>query len=101
MNTSQLCEHDDVTENLELLKYIHDSPYFDDRELIQLAKQHANKFVIPSMNCQCPNAKFNELLIYIQHLRSDGLEFDLSARNLNRRRYDSLYEKNEINYINY
>jgi hypothetical protein len=44
---------DDVTENLEPFTYIHYSPYFDDRELIQLAKQHANTFFILSMNCQC------------------------------------------------
>jgi hypothetical protein len=70
-----LNEHDDVTENLEPLTFIHDSPYLDGRELIQLAKQHANKYFILRMNCQCLNAKLNELLIYIYHLKSEGLEF--------------------------
>ena len=51
------------------------SSYYDDDSLNNLFKDKGNSFCILSLNCQSINAKFDQLNIKIQQLKSNGYEF--------------------------
>ena len=51
------------------------SSYYDDDSLNNLFKDKANSFCILSLNCQSINAKFDQLNIKVQQLKSNGYEF--------------------------
>ena len=51
------------------------SSYYDDDSLNNLFKDKGNSFCILSLNCQSINAKFDQLNIKVQQLKSNGYEF--------------------------
>ena len=51
------------------------SSYYDDDSLNNLFKDKGNSFCILSLNCQSVNAKFDQLNIKVQQLKSNGYEF--------------------------
>ena len=51
------------------------SSYYDDDSLNNLFKDNGNSFCILSLNCQSINAKFGQLNIKVQQLKSNGYEF--------------------------
>ena len=51
------------------------SSYYDDDSLNNLFKDKENSFCILSLNCQSINAKFDQLNIKVQQLKSNGYEF--------------------------
>ena len=82
MNQKSLLEllndRDDVAlYGREPLTYIKNSPYTDDKSLIDIVKHNPHNFFILSMNCQSLNAKFNEILVYLQFLHNEGFDFDV------------------------
>ena len=51
------------------------SSYYDDDSLNNLFKDKVNSFSILSLNCQSINAKFDQLNIKVQQLKSNGYKF--------------------------
>lgn len=65
----------DETEKNEEPLIINHSSYYDYKELISLMKKHKNQFSIFSSNIQSIRAKFDQLMIFIEMLRKENLEF--------------------------
>ena len=51
------------------LDIFHQSPYFDDDDLINHIKNKQDKFIVLSLNCQSLNAKIDEIIIKLDILR--------------------------------
>ena len=56
------------------LDIFHQSPYFDDDDLINHIKNKEDKFIVLSLNCQSLNAKIDEIIIKLDILRNNGCE---------------------------
>lgn len=54
--------------------YVH-SPYFDSSNILDALLPLRDEFTILSLNVQSLNAKFANLLLFLEHLRSHGFEF--------------------------
>ena len=50
--------------------------YYDDDSLNKLFKGKSDSFSILGLNCQYLNAKFDQISIMVQQLKSKGYEFD-------------------------
>ena len=51
------------------------SPYYCSNSVANVLKQNNHYFTILSLNCQSLNAKFDQLLIFLQQLENSGFEF--------------------------
>ncbi len=64
-----------VDEDMNQMKVIHHSSYYDIENLKSTLKNYKNKFSIFSTNIQSFNAKFNELQIFVKRLKQDNYIF--------------------------
>ena len=70
LNNNDDNDHQDDEPNIRQI-----SSYYDDDSLNNLSKDKGNSFCILSLNCQSINAKFVQLNIKVQQLKSNGYEF--------------------------
>ncbi len=63
-------ETDDDNETLDQLQIISHSPWYEDENIISTLSENKNKFNILSTNIQSIRAKFDELKIFIEYLRT-------------------------------
>ena len=56
------------------LDVFHQSPYFDDDDLIINIKNKQDKFIVLTLNCQSLNAKIDEIIIRLDILRKMGVK---------------------------
>ena len=79
VNANSLCQllnnNDDNDHQDDEPNSMQISSYYDDDSLNNLFKDKENSFSIPSLNCQSINAKFDQLNIKVQQLKSNGYEF--------------------------
>ena len=79
VNANSLCQllnnNDDNDHQDDELNIMQISSYYDDDSLNNLFKDTENSFSILSLNCQSINAKFDQLNIKVQQLKSNGYEF--------------------------
>ncbi len=68
-------ETDDDNETLDQPQIISHFLYYEDENLILTLSENKNKFSILSTNIQSIRAKFDELKIVIEYLRTLNLEF--------------------------
>ncbi len=68
-------ENDDISEFEQEHCIIKHSSYHDFDKLVSVLKSHKNKFCVFSQNIQSIGAKWNELQIFIQRLKNQGLFF--------------------------
>ena len=68
-------ENDDISEFEQEPCIIKHSSYHDFDKLVSVLKSHKNKFCVFSQNIQSIGAKWNELQIFIQRLKNQGLFF--------------------------
>ena len=57
-----------MEENNELV-LLDISPYYENDSFVHLANSNQDKFIILSLNCQSPNAKFNELGSMLKYMQ--------------------------------
>ena len=78
-NTNSLCQllnnNDDNDYPDDEPNIVQMSSYYDDDSLNNLFKDKGNAFCILGLNCQSINAKFDQLNIKVQQLKSNGYEF--------------------------
>ena len=79
VNANSLCQllnnNDDNDNPDDEPNIVQMSSYYDDDSLNNLFKDKGNSFCILSLNCQSINAKFDQLNIKVQQLKSNGYEF--------------------------
>ena len=63
---------DDLDNEPEIIKH---SPYYDNDKFIKDYKNKNSSFKILSLNCQCINAKIDEIKLFLQLLKENGCEF--------------------------
>ena len=84
----QLLNNDDNDHPDDEPNIVHMSSYYDDESLNNLFKDKGNSFCMLSLNCQSSNAKFDQLNIKVQQLKSKGYElssdFDTSLFKIDR-----------------
>ncbi len=68
-------ETDDDNETHDQPQIISHSPYYEDEHLISTLSENKNNFSILGTNIQSVRAKFDELKIFIEYLRTLNLEF--------------------------
>ena len=56
------------------LEVFHQSPYFDDDDLINHIKNKQDIFIVLSLNCQILNGKIDVIIIKLDILRKNGCE---------------------------
>ena len=66
-------EHSDFDSENEVPTLFSHSPYYNDESFVNLMESKKHSFKIISLNCQSINAKFNELKIYLEHFRNNGI----------------------------
>ena len=79
VNANSLCQllnnNDDNDHQDDEPNIMQISSYYDDDSLNNLFKDKENSFSILSLNCQSINAKFDQLNIKVQQLKSNGYKF--------------------------
>ena len=65
--------HHHIADELDVMQL---SSYYDDDSLNKLFKFKSDSFSILGLNCQCLNAKFDQISIMVQQLKSKDYEFD-------------------------
>ena len=79
VNANSLCQllniNDDNDHQDDEPNIMQISSYYDDDSLNNLFKDKVNSFSILSLNCQSINAKFDQLNIKVQQLKSNGYKF--------------------------
>jgi hypothetical protein len=65
----------DENDDMNQVRVIHHSSYYDFENLKSTLNKHKNKFSIFSTNIQSINAKFNELQVFIERLRQVNYAF--------------------------
>ena len=79
VNANSLCQllnnNDDNDHPDDEPNIVQMSSYYDDDSLNNLLKDKGNSLGILSLNCQSINAKFDQLNIKVQQLKSKGYEF--------------------------
>ena len=71
LNTNLHQDH--IADELDVMQL---SSYYDDDGLNKLFNDKSDSFSILGLNCQCLNAKFDQINIMVQQLKSKGYEFD-------------------------
>ena len=81
VETNSLCcllntnlHHDHIADELDVMQL---SSYYGDDSLNKLFKYKSDSFSILGLNCQCLNAKFDQISIMVQQLKSKDYEFDV------------------------
>ena len=72
LNNNLAMHNENTADELEIMQH---SSHHDDHSLHTIFKNKSNCFSIPSLNCQSLNAKFDQINIKVQQLKSKGYEF--------------------------
>ena len=75
-NFSDNDEHDFILDDIKT------SSYYETDQIMEAYNSHKHNFSMLSLNCQSINAKFDSLILLVETLRQQKVQYYLFARNV-------------------